>query len=39
MGKPTFDSRNSKTLVLVFDRETVTIQAVRSWISGYQEKV
>ena len=26
MGKPTFDSRNSKTLVLGFDRETVRLQ-------------
>lgn len=26
MGKPTFDSRNSKTLVLGFKQETVRIQ-------------
>lgn len=39
MGKPTFDSRNSKTLVLEFDQILREFDAVRSWISGYQEKV
>src|SRR3954466_290446 len=31
MGKPTFDSRNSKTLVLVFNWETERIQGPRGF--------
>jgi hypothetical protein len=44
MGKPTFDSRNSKTLgrqtfVCWGSNRDVRIQTERFWISGYQEKV